>query len=157
MYLYFCVSLRYYMFLYLFFFLMIRRPPRSTRTDTLFPYTTLFRSRRWIRVDLANGEQTVVQQQKVANFDPEDYQVERLFAPARDGEMVPITLLSRRGAPKDGKEPLLQYGYGAYGVPSDPEFSIPALALVDSRSEEHTSELQSPMRNSYTVLCLHKK
>src|SRR3546814_18207967 len=88
--------------------------------------------RRWIRVDLANGEQTVVQQQKVANFDPEDYQVERLFAPARDGEMVPITLLSRRGAPKPGKAPLLQYGYGAYGVPSDPEFSIHALAPVDS-------------------------
>src|SRR3546814_15637691 len=46
--------------------------------------------------------------------------------------MVPITLLSRRGAPKDGKAPLLQYGYGAYGVPSDPEFSIPALEIVDS-------------------------
>src|SRR3546814_2471008 len=88
--------------------------------------------------------------------------------------MVPITLLSRRGAPKDGKAPLLQYGYGAYGVPSDPEFSIPALALVDSgwryaiahvrggsekgrRSEEHTSELTSLMRISYAVFCLQIK
>lgn len=87
--------------------------------------------RRWIRVDLASGKQTIVQQQKVANFDPGYYEVERLFAPAPDGEMVPITLVSRRGAPKDGKAPLLQYGYGSYGVPSDPEFSIPALALVD--------------------------
>ncbi len=87
--------------------------------------------RRWIRVDLASGAQTIIQRQAVANFDPDDYEVERLFAPAPDGEMVPITLLSRRGAPKDGKAPLLQYGYGAYGVPSDPEFSIPALALVD--------------------------
>src|SRR3546814_12475723 len=59
--------------------------------------------RRWIRVDLANGEQTVVQQQKVANFDPEDYQVERLFAPAPDGEMVPITLL-RSEERRVGKE-----------------------------------------------------
>ncbi|AJA08285.1 protease II [Sphingopyxis fribergensis] len=87
--------------------------------------------RRWIRVDLASGEQTIIQRQAVANFNPDDYDVERLFAPAPDGEMVPITLLSRRGAPKDSKAPLLQYGYGAYGVPSDPEFSIPALALVD--------------------------
>jgi oligopeptidase B len=87
--------------------------------------------RRWIRIDLASGKQTVIQQQQVANFDPDAYEVERLFAPAPDGEMVPITLLSRRGAPKDGKAPLLQYGYGSYGVPSDPEFSIPALALVD--------------------------
>ena len=87
--------------------------------------------RRWIAVDLASGRQTVVQQQQVANFDPDDYQVERLFARAPDGELVPITMLSRRDAPKDGKAPLLQYGYGSYGVPSDPEFSIPALALVD--------------------------
>lgn len=87
--------------------------------------------RRWISIDLASGKQKIVQQQAVANFDPDDYEVERLFAPAADGKMVPITLLSRRGAPKDGKAPLLQYGYGAYGVPSDPEFSIPALALVD--------------------------
>ena len=87
--------------------------------------------RRWIRIDLVSGKQNVVQQQAVASFDPDDYEVERLFAPAPDGEMVPITLLSRRGAPKDGKAPLLQYGYGSYGVPSDPEFSIPALALVD--------------------------
>lgn len=87
--------------------------------------------RRWIRIDLATGKQGVVQQQAVANFDPDDYEVERLLAPAPDGELVPITLLSRRGAPKDGQAPLLQYGYGSYGVPSDPEFSIPALALVD--------------------------
>lgn len=87
--------------------------------------------RRWIRVDLASGQQSIVQQQTVANFDPDDYEVERLLAPAPDGEMVPITLLSRRGAQKDGRAPLLQYGYGSYGVPSDPEFSIPALALVD--------------------------
>ncbi|NIJ38272.1 oligopeptidase B [Sphingopyxis panaciterrae] len=87
--------------------------------------------RRWIAVDLADGKQSVVQQQQVANFNPDDYEVERLFAPAPDGEMVPVTLLSRRGTPKDGSAPLLQYGYGSYGVPSDPEFSIPALALVD--------------------------
>ncbi|MDO9368666.1 MAG: prolyl oligopeptidase family serine peptidase [Sphingopyxis sp.] len=87
--------------------------------------------RRWIRVDLKSGKQTVIQQQAVANFDPDDYVVERLFTPAPDGEMVPITLLSRRDAPRDGKSPLLQYGYGAYGIASDPEFSIPALALVD--------------------------
>lgn len=87
--------------------------------------------RRWIRIDLKSGKQTVVQQQAIANFDPDDYEVERLFAPASDGELVPITLLSRRDMAKDGSAPLLQYGYGSYGVPSDPEFSIPALALVD--------------------------
>lgn len=86
---------------------------------------------RWIKIALKDGAQTVVQQQTVARFDPADYEVERLFAPAPDGEMVPITLLSRRGTPKDGSAPLLQYGYGSYGDSTDPLFSIPALALVD--------------------------
>lgn len=87
--------------------------------------------RRWIEVGLADGGQRVVQQQTVARFDPANYRVERLFAPAPDGEQIPITLVSRHDAPRDGTTPLLQYGYGAYGISSDPEFSIPALALVD--------------------------
>src|SRR3546814_14336189 len=73
-----------------FFFLMIRRPPRSTRTDTLFPYTTLFRS---------------------TNFIDKAFHFRRQL-----GRLPPI-----------------------------------------SRSEEHTSELQSLMRISYAVFCLKKK
>ena len=87
--------------------------------------------RRWIEVGLGDGKQKILQQETVTGFDSDNYEVERLFAPAPDGEMVPITLLSRRGTPRDGRSPLLQYGYGSYGVSSDPEFSIPALALVD--------------------------
>ncbi|MBY8826342.1 S9 family peptidase [Sphingomonas colocasiae] len=86
---------------------------------------------RWIAVDLADGAQRVLAQQQVAHFDPDDYRVERLLAPTPDGETVPITLLSRRDAPRDGRAPLLQYGYGSYGVNSDPLFSVAALALVD--------------------------
>src|SRR3546814_1859133 len=75
---------------------MIRRPPRSTRTDTLFPYTTLFRS--ILEPALLADEATLLQW--CAGFDP---------------------------------------------------------ATVAGRSEEHTSELQSLMRNSYAVFCLKKK
>src|SRR3546814_6866815 len=82
---------------------MIRRPPRSTRTDTLFPYTTLFRSYR----DVDRG----------AGAEPE----------GGNGE---------RGAGNGG-------GEGA--------------GMRRSRSEEHTSELQSLMRISYAVFCLKKK
>src|SRR3546814_4512303 len=78
------------------FFLMIRRPPRSTRTDTLFPYTTLFRSGAFF--------------------------------------------LAGCTAP-----PVLSI------------LSAQALGCSDSRSEEHTSELQSLMRISYAVFCLKKK
>lgn len=87
--------------------------------------------RRWIMVDLADGAQEEIRRETLNNFDPDDYVVERLTAPAPDGEMVPITLLSRKGTPRDGSAPMLLYGYGAYGVSSDPEFSIPASVLVD--------------------------
>src|SRR3546814_16140575 len=52
-----CVLLYCFVFRYSFFFLMIRRPPRSTRTDTLFPYTTLFRSRGEFSTGQIGGQQ----------------------------------------------------------------------------------------------------
>src|SRR3546814_15688826 len=98
---------------YLFFFLMIRRPPRSTRTDTLFPYTTLFRS------------------------------VAGVLAQARRIDLSPGLL----AAP--------QYP-GAHGADRGVGQRHVLLAVL-SRSEEHTSELQSLMRISYAVFCLKKK
>lgn len=64
-------------------------------------------------------------------FDPADYASEYLFAPARDGAKVPVTLLYRRGLVREGRAPLYQYAYGAYGLSLDPSFSSPVLSLVD--------------------------
>ena len=86
---------------------------------------------RWIDVDLATGARETVGQEKPRNFDPADYRVERLEARAPDGETVPITLLSRRDM-GDTPGPLLLTGYGAYGISSDPLFSLPATVLVDA-------------------------
>ena len=87
---------------------------------------------RWIDCDLATGEQTVVKATSPGQgFKPDAYEVRRLFALASDGQQVPITVLMKAGAKLDGSSPLLLYGYGAYGVSSEAEFSIPALALVD--------------------------
>src|SRR3546814_9799293 len=110
---------------------MIRRPPRSTRTDTLFPYTTLFRSGQYRR---ASGNRR------------------------RDQSLLGVRVLPLRYAtrvPGDGfgvpggdwgRDPLCRYGpFRAQG--GGPEL----------RSEEHTSELQSLMRISYAVFCLKKK
>jgi oligopeptidase B len=86
---------------------------------------------RWVGVDLRSGERRVLAETRVAGFDPARYEVRRLQATADDGESVPITLLTRRGLRADGRAPLLVYGYGAYGVSSEPVFSVPAIALVD--------------------------
>src|SRR3546814_6344598 len=98
------------MHLSFFFFLMIRRPPRSTRTDTLFPYTTLFRS--------------IVERR---DRDHHRVGLDRL---AHGRVQQPLGDLPMAGAGAD-------------------------VARV--RSEEHTSELQSLMRQSYAVFCLKKK
>src|SRR3546814_5445776 len=86
---------------------MIRRPPRSTRTDTLFPYTTLFRSSQlW------------------------GFPIAEIFHIVMTGGFFGVEL------GEDGAED---------------------VCVAGARSEEHTSELQSLMRNSYAVFCLKKK
>jgi len=86
----------------------------------------------WYDYDMASGERTLVKTQEVpSGHDPRRYEARRLFATARDGEEVPITLLMRAGASLDGTAPLLLYGYGSYGISIDPGFSISRLSLVD--------------------------
>src|SRR3546814_17766704 len=101
------------------FFLMIRRPPRSTRTDTLFPYTTLFRS-------------------------PDVWAIDQVFP------ILPIERLD--------EEPLRRGVIADMTCDSDGKISTYVENEdLDTRSEEHTSELQSLMRISYAVFCLKKK
>src|SRR3546814_2808676 len=107
---------------------MIRRPPRSTRTDTLFPYTTLFRSQHQHLPDSHPD-----QGDRAAARSPR-----RSSAPARaDATIVPGGVGSR--------EPVRQL------------CGLDETARSRCRSEEHTSELQSLMRISYAVFCLKKK
>src|SRR3546814_15457680 len=110
-----------------FFCLMIRLPPRHTRTDTLFPYTTLFRSQ------MADGG-LVAQPRRSEEelFDQDAFRRGRSLA-------VPFQNKGR-----DRARPLLN-GLRA------------ACYAASFRSEEHTSELQSLMRISYAVCCLKKK
>ncbi len=66
-----------------------------------------------------------------SGHNPADYIARRLYAPASDGEQVPVTVVMKAGTPLDGKAPLLLYAYGSYGIPMDPGFSIRALSLVN--------------------------
>src|SRR3546814_7421101 len=93
---------------------MIRRPPRSTRTDTLFPYTTLFRSCAARRRDRCRHRGIFLK------------------------SLIDIVYRSFESF---------------HWIASKPRIMV---NLTDARSEEHTSELQSLMRNSYAVFCLKK-
>ncbi|MEB2401584.1 MAG: prolyl oligopeptidase family serine peptidase [Alcaligenaceae bacterium] len=87
---------------------------------------------RWIDVDLPDGQCRVVSQERLSDFDPGAYRVERLQAAAPDGATIPITVLSRADARADATQPLLLTGYGAYGISFEPRFSLAATVLVDA-------------------------
>jgi len=71
------------------------------------------------------------QQEVVGGHTPEDYQTERLWATARDGVRIPVSVVYKKGIKKDGKNPTLLYGYGSYGYSTDPYFSATRLSLLD--------------------------
>ncbi len=82
--------------------------------------------------NMATRERTLRKVQEVpSGHNAADYVVERLNAPAPDGELVPVTVLRRRSTPVDGSAPLLLYGYGSYGIPMAASFSTNRLSLVD--------------------------
>src|SRR3546814_3433605 len=112
---------------------MIRRPPRSTRTDTLFPYTTLFRS----AFDSAAG--------RGGDFGGEV----AFFLLDAFTELEADETLER-----DSRADVLAGGGDDFG---DRGLAVDHEGLRQQRSEEHTSELQSLMRISYAVFCLKKK
>src|SRR3546814_7942945 len=116
---------------------MLRRPPRSTRTDTLFPYTTLFRS---AGIDGAVMGFLAGEQHRLT--------VGKHVESALMGDgLVAMPFQLQLG---DHLGPEQADGVGRDGVP------IAGMEFL-GRSEEHTSELQSLMRISYAVLCLKKK
>jgi len=81
---------------------------------------------------MATGERRLLKQDEVlGGFDPDDYQTERLWVAAHDGERIPVTIVYRMGYEADGTAPLYQYAYGAYGYSTDPEFDEDILSLLD--------------------------
>jgi oligopeptidase B len=87
--------------------------------------------------DMATGELALLRQRPVlprpdgAGYDPADYEQHREWATAGDGTKIPISLVCRKGTPRDGSAPCLLYGYGSYEISVDPGFSIPRLSLLD--------------------------
>jgi len=100
-------------------------------------YTSLVTPGSVYDCDLATGELTLLKRQPVlpspsgVRYAAEDYEERREWAVAPDGTAVPISLVCRKGTPRDGSAPCLLYGYGSYEISRDPAFSIPVLSLLD--------------------------
>jgi oligopeptidase B len=97
-----------------------------------FGYTSLTTPESVFDYNMETRERELKKQQEVlGGYDASQYQSERLFATAPDGVQVPISLVYKKGLVKNGKAPLLLYGYGAYGISMDPGFSSDRLSLLD--------------------------
>ena len=96
-----------------------------------YTYSSLVTPDSVFEVDMRSGERKLLKQEKVPGYDPAAYASERLWATARDGTRVPVSLVYRRGLPRDGSAPLYQYAYGAYGYSTDPSFDREVISLLD--------------------------
>ncbi|CAQ83915.1 MULTISPECIES: S9 family peptidase [Photorhabdus] len=81
--------------------------------------------------DMRTGERELLKQQEVKGFDKHNYESLRIWVKARDGVEVPVSLVYRKSLFEKGHNPILIYGYGAYGASMDPAFSSPRLSLLD--------------------------
>jgi oligopeptidase B len=108
-----------------------QNPELDTRI-VRYEYTSLTTPATVYDYDIQTGERQLMKRTPVlGDFDPANYRTELLWAKARDGVSVPVSVVYRAGFRKDGTAPMLQYAYGSYGATMDPQFSISRLSLLD--------------------------
>jgi len=97
-----------------------------------YGYTSLTTPKSVYEYDLGTHEKTLRKREDVVGgYDPSQYRTERLYARARDGIAVPISIVYRKDTPRDGSGPLLLYAYGSYGSSLDASFDSSLLSLLD--------------------------
>ncbi|GAA5069389.1 S9 family peptidase [Lysobacter panacisoli] len=96
-----------------------------------YSYTSLTTPGTTYEVNVLTGERKLLKREPVIGYDPEKYVTERVWATARDGVKVPVSLVYKKGFEKNGKAAMLQYAYGSYGSSTDPRFNGPVVSLLD--------------------------
>ena len=97
-----------------------------------YTYTSLTTPASVYQLNMQSGEKTLLKQTEVpGGFDKNNYATDRVWATARDGVKVPVSLLYKKEFKRDGTAPLYQYAYGSYGASMDPFFRSTVLSLVD--------------------------
>lgn len=98
-----------------------------------YGYNALTTPSSIIEFNMETKEKSVLKQQEVlgGNFDTNNYDSRRVFATAKDGTKIPMSLVYKKGLKLNGENPVLQYAYGSYGSTSDPYFSTSRLSLLD--------------------------
>jgi oligopeptidase B len=112
--------------------LSIGSNPEFNTTTVRFTYQSMVTPPSVYDYDLNSRVRTLMKQQEVLGaYDPAAYEARRIWAVARDGTKVPVSIVSKKGVKLDGKAPLLLYAYGSYGRSMEPTFSSNRLSLLD--------------------------
>jgi oligopeptidase B len=96
-----------------------------------YHYNSLTTPQRIYEVNARTGQRRLLKQNPAPGYDPSAYSTERIWATARDGAKIPVTLVYRKGFRKDGRAAMLQYAYGSYGASMDPAWSPTVTSLLD--------------------------
>lgn len=112
---------------------MARQGNNSDGSSAVFNYlySSLDKPLGYYQWDLATNTQRLVHQKNVADYQPEHYASKLIMVNSRDGQQIPVSLVWRKDRFRHGKNPLVVYGYGAYGMNLDAAFSAPRLSLLD--------------------------
>ena len=106
--------------------------PEFNTTTVRYSYQSMVTPSSIYEYDLNTRERKLLKQQPVlGGYDSKNYEAKRVWAVARDGTKVPISLVHKKGVMQDGTAPLLLYGYGSYGASMAPTFSSSRLSLLD--------------------------
>jgi oligopeptidase B len=97
-----------------------------------YNYASMITPNSTYEFDFATRKSVLVKQQEIpSGYDKSQYETARVWAAARDGVKVPISIVMKKGTKLDGKSPMLLYAYGSYGASMTPNFSTARLSLVD--------------------------
>lgn len=97
-----------------------------------YAYSSLTTPSSTFDFNMETKEKSLLKEQEVVgDFDKKNYESKRIYATARDGTKIPVSIVYRKGIQLDGKNPTLQYAYGSYGSSTNPAFSSTRLSLLD--------------------------
>ena len=106
--------------------------PEADSPLVRYSYESMTTPTTTYELDVATGVKKLLKRNPVrGDFDPANYVTEYQHASARDGSRIPVSIVYRRGVARDGSAPLVQHGYGAYGMSTNPRFDSAMLSLLD--------------------------
>ena len=112
--------------------LFLSNNPEFNTITVRFSYQSMVTPSTVYDYDLNTKKRTLLKQQEVlGGYNPTNYEAKRIWAVARDGVKVPISLVYKKGVKFDGAAPMLLYAYGSYGISMSPTFSSGRLSLLD--------------------------